>query len=78
MHRRPLRHRASEQEVPQPRGEQLTVCSALEQAAAESGLPVDFLVRVIWQESRFNALAVSAKGAQGAIHAGHRRMARTQ
>jgi hypothetical protein len=37
----------------------------LEQAALESGLPVDFFVRVIWQESRFNALAVSPKGAQG-------------
>ena len=45
-----------------PAGE---VCSTLEQAAAENGLPVDFFVRVIWQESRFNALAVSPKGAQG-------------
>jgi membrane-bound lytic murein transglycosylase MltF len=27
--------------------------------------PLDFFVRVIWQESRFNALAVSPKGAQG-------------
>jgi hypothetical protein len=41
------------------------VCRTLEQAAAESGLPVEFLARVIWQESRFNATAVSAKGAQG-------------
>jgi hypothetical protein len=41
------------------------VCSTLEQAAAENGLPIDFIVRVIWQESRFNALAVSSKGAQG-------------
>ena len=41
------------------------VCPTLEQAAAENGLPVDFFVRVIWQESRFNALAVSPKGAQG-------------
>jgi hypothetical protein len=37
----------------------------LEQAAAENGLPIEFFVHVIWQESRFNALAVSAKGAQG-------------
>ena len=37
----------------------------LEQAAAENGLPVEFFVRVIWQESRFNARAVSPKGAQG-------------
>ena len=28
-------------------------------------LPVEFFARVIWQESRFNAQAVSAKGAQG-------------
>src|SRR5262252_3686605 len=40
------------------------VCRTLEQAA-ESGLPVEFLARVIWQESRFNANAVSTKGAQG-------------
>ena len=41
------------------------LCHTLEQAAAENGLPLDFFVRVIWQESRFNALAVSPKGAQG-------------
>jgi hypothetical protein len=41
------------------------VCSTLERAAAENGLPVNFFVRVIWQESRFDALAVSPKGARG-------------
>jgi hypothetical protein len=41
------------------------ICHAVEQDAAENGLPVEFFVRVIWQESRFNALAVSNKGAQG-------------
>jgi Transglycosylase SLT domain/SPOR domain len=41
------------------------LCPTLEQAAAENGLPFDFFVRLIWQESRFNALAVSSKGAQG-------------
>jgi hypothetical protein len=41
------------------------LCPTLEQAAADNGLPFDFFVRIIWQESRFNALAVSAKGAQG-------------
>ena len=41
------------------------LCPTLEQAAGENGLPFDFFVRVIWQESRFNALAVSPKGAQG-------------
>ncbi|MGB6538030.1 MAG: transglycosylase SLT domain-containing protein [Xanthobacteraceae bacterium] len=41
------------------------ICHALEQDAAENGLPVEFFARVIWQESRFNAQAVSRKGAQG-------------
>ncbi len=41
------------------------ICRALEQDAAENGLPVEFFARVIWQESRFNARAVSPKGAQG-------------
>ena len=40
------------------------VCRTLEQAAPENGLPVDFFLRVIWQESRFMH-AVSPKGAQG-------------
>jgi hypothetical protein len=41
------------------------VCRALQQSAAENSLPVEFFARVIWQESRFDAKAVSAKGAQG-------------
>lgn len=41
------------------------ICRTLEQAAAENELPVEFFARVIWQESRFNARAVSGKGAQG-------------
>src|SRR5271166_5313244 len=41
------------------------ICRAVEQDAAENGLPVEFFARVIWQESRFNAFAVSNKGAQG-------------
>jgi hypothetical protein len=41
------------------------ICRAVEQDAAENDLPVEFFVRVIWQESRFNALAVSRKGAEG-------------
>jgi Transglycosylase SLT domain len=40
-------------------------CRAVEQAAAENALPVEFFARVIWQESRFNAQAESPKGAQG-------------
>jgi soluble lytic murein transglycosylase-like protein len=41
------------------------ICRTLEQSAAENALPVEFFARVIWQESRFNARAVSPKGASG-------------
>jgi hypothetical protein len=41
------------------------ICHAVEQDAAENALPVEYFARVIWQESRFNALAVSRKGAEG-------------
>jgi soluble lytic murein transglycosylase-like protein len=41
------------------------ICRALEQSAAENALPVEFFARVIWQESRFDAQAVSPKGPQG-------------
>jgi hypothetical protein len=41
------------------------ICRAIEQDAAENGLPVEFFARVIWQESRFNAQAISPKGAEG-------------
>jgi hypothetical protein len=41
------------------------ICRAVEEDAAANGLPVEFFARVIWQESRFKAQAVSPKGAQG-------------
>src|SRR6202030_4088042 len=41
------------------------ICRAVEEDAAANGLPVEFFARVIWQKSRFNAQAVSPKGAQG-------------
>jgi hypothetical protein len=41
------------------------ICHAIEVDAAENELPVEFFARVIWLESRFNASAVSPKGAQG-------------
>lgn len=40
-------------------------CKALEQAALENGLPPDFFVRLIWQESNFDPGSVSPAGAQG-------------
>ena len=41
------------------------VCRTLEQSCGGERLPVEFFARVIWQESRFNARAVSPKGASG-------------
>ena len=41
------------------------VCRTLEEVAAENALPVEFFARLIWQESRFDARAVSSKGAKG-------------
>jgi hypothetical protein len=41
------------------------ICRAVERGAAENELPVEFFARVIWQESRFNARAISPKGALG-------------
>jgi len=43
----------------------VTVCRLIEGAARAEKLPVDYLTKLIWQESRFNANAVSPKGAQG-------------
>ncbi len=40
-------------------------CQTLGAAALENGLPLEFLTRLIWQESRFDAHAVSSAGAQG-------------
>ncbi len=42
-----------------------SVCRLIEVAARVEKLPVDYLTKLIWQESRFNANAVSPKGAQG-------------
>jgi Transglycosylase SLT domain len=42
-----------------------SLCDALATAAAANDLPIDFFARLIWQESRFKADAVSRAGAQG-------------
>ena len=41
------------------------VCPLLDDIARKAGLPPLFFARLIWQESRFRADAVSPKGAQG-------------
>ena len=42
-----------------------SICRLIETSARAEKLPVDYLTKLIWQESRFNAGAVSPKGAQG-------------
>jgi soluble lytic murein transglycosylase-like protein len=49
----------------EPRPSADRICRVLTQAAAENGLPAEFFIRLIWQESRFNPHAVSPKGALG-------------
>jgi soluble lytic murein transglycosylase-like protein len=41
------------------------ICRSIETAASNNGLPLEFLTRLIWQESRFDAHAISRAGAQG-------------
>jgi hypothetical protein len=55
------------------------ICNALAAAATENDLRIDFFTRLIWQESRFNPMAVSRAGAQerGTVHAGDREVARS-
>jgi hypothetical protein len=50
---------------PEAKTEVADICETLERTARENGLPVSFFTRLIWQESRFNASAVSPKGARG-------------
>jgi hypothetical protein len=48
-----------------PQAEQKALCTLIETAATDNGLPVGFFTRLIWKESRFRSEAVSPKGAQG-------------
>lgn len=41
------------------------LCRLIEDAAGAHDLPPEFLARLIWKESRFDARAVSPRGAQG-------------
>jgi hypothetical protein len=50
---------------PSPAAVPETMCDTLATVAARHELPADFFIRLIWQESRFNANAISFKGAQG-------------
>jgi hypothetical protein len=41
------------------------ICDAIASAATSNNLPLAFFTRLIWQESRFDPLLVSSKGARG-------------
>ena len=41
------------------------ICEAVKSAAEEHDIPIGFLARLLWQESRFRAEEVSSAGAQG-------------
>jgi hypothetical protein len=41
------------------------ICEAVRTAAEENNIPIGFLVRLLWQESRFRAEEVSSAGARG-------------
>jgi hypothetical protein len=53
------------QAEPSPSPAPARICDALASAATANDLPIEFLTRLIWQESRFNPEAVSHAGAQG-------------
>ena len=50
---------------PQMAASRHSVCAFIERESTARGLPPIFMARLIWKESRFNALAVSPKGARG-------------
>jgi len=41
------------------------ICEAVKAAAEQHGIPIGFLARLLWQESRFRTAEVSSAGAQG-------------
>ncbi|NOJ40221.1 lytic transglycosylase domain-containing protein [Bradyrhizobium australiense] len=41
------------------------ICEAVKTAAEENDIPIGFLARLLWQESRFRTAEVSSAGAQG-------------
>lgn len=59
----PARAAEPAQQPPASPNEQF--CHALREAAEDSGIPVPFFARLLWQESRFRSTEVSQAGAQG-------------
>ena len=63
---------AAQPKVPGPSGPQeaaepaqASTCDLIEDAAAASGLPIDYFTRLIWRESSFRPWVISPVGAQG-------------
>lgn len=56
---------ATEAATPGARPSVDAICRTLAQAAVDNDLPEEFFTRLIWQESRFDPMAVSPAGAQG-------------
>jgi len=57
--------RAAEPAAQAPASPTEQFCHALREAAEESGIPVPFFARLLWQESRFRSNEISQAGAQG-------------
>jgi hypothetical protein len=58
----------AEADPPGKRYKEITIgriCDLIERHAEQHGLPREFFARLIWKESRFDANAVSPKGAEG-------------
>jgi hypothetical protein len=55
----------TEPEAKAPRPSIDDICRTLAEAAADNELPEEFFTRLIWQESRFDPMAISPAGAQG-------------
>jgi hypothetical protein len=60
------KHDATQKTITKKLGDRAAgVCPLLDEIALTAGIPPLFFARLIWQESRFRANAVSPKGAQG-------------
>jgi len=65
LHLGVMSFQAKAQDAPHPAMDADPRCQALQSAALANDLPIEFLTRLIWQESRFNDFAISRAGAQG-------------
>lgn len=62
---RVLAETAGEESTPDKGSPFDKICHAVERVSAENDLPVEFFIRLIWQESKFESRLISRKGARG-------------